>query len=450
MIRVGVIGSGYVGLVTGVSLAARGHQVTCVDTDVEKVKAISSGHAPFHEPGLDDMLASSQRRGLFNVVTDIEAVLECDAAIIAVPTPSSDGDGRINTAYLEQVAGALGKVLSLSRGVRRLKILFVKSTVVPGTTRKVVWRKLREEAGESAGDIQVGMMPEFLREGNAVGDAMCPDRVVIGGHHPSVFEMGRALYNLPSDPEPLETNIETAELIKYVNNSLLSLCISFSNEIAAIAEAIPGVDAQDVIDGVMRDRRWRVNSKTPSIDEYFRPGCGFGGSCFPKDVQALAAFAQDVGVEALLTRNIMVVNSQQSVRFVKRIAGKAGGLGGRRVLVLGLAFKPNTDDVRESPAFSIVAQLERDGANVLCHDPSASKNFFKFYRGRAKMEMDWEGAMSKTDIIVLVTAWPQYLQRLPALLSGRVERVILADGRGSFRGKPMPSNVDYLVVGRAA
>ena len=450
MIRVGVIGSGYVGLVTGVSLSARGHHVTCVDTDVEKIRIISSGKVPFYEPGLEDMLVSSQRQGLFDAVSGVESVLECDVALIAVPTPSSDGDGRINTVYLEQVAGSLGKVLRASRGARRLKTLVVKSTVVPGTTRKVIWAKLCEEAGESVNGIQICMMPEFLREGCAVEDAMHPDRIVIGGWHPSVFDMGRALYNLPSDPKPFETNIETAELIKYVNNSLLSLCISFSNEIAAIAEAIPGVDAQDVINGVMMDRRWRVDSKTPSIDNYLKPGCGFGGSCFPKDVQALAAFARGAGAEPVLTRDIMVVNSQQPIRFVKRIVGKAGGLKGRRVLVLGLSFKSNTDDVRESPAFAVIAELERNGADVLCHDPIAIENFFKLYKGRAKVEMDWESLAAKADIVVLVTAWSHYTERLLALLSKRTDRVILADGRGAFRGKPMPSNVDYLVVGRAA
>lgn len=445
--RVGVIGCGYVGLVTGVALAERGHTVVCIDFNQERIDGIGRGVPPFHEPGLEELLQKVLKTGRIETSSRVDSVLACDIGFVAVATPSSSS-GAIDTTQIEQVAVSIGTALRDAIEPVRLKTLFVKSTVVPETTRRVFGRRLKDAAG-ARGEMPLGMMPEFLREGSAVNDAMFPDRIVVGGDDPALFETAQALYCAPTDPKIFATSIETAELIKYANNALLSLCISFSNEIAALAESIPGVDGQQVLDGVMMDHRWRVGSETPPIVEYFKPGCGFGGSCFPKDVKALAAFTEGRNVSSLILPDITQVNLRQPVRFVDRIEVAAGGLKGRNVLLLGLSFKPLTDDVRESPALSVASELERRGAAVACSDPVALAPFLSSYQGHAEPVVDWRDAVRRSDVVVLVTAWNEYVRELPDLINAFERPVILADGRGVFRNTGFGPHVEYVVVGRS-
>lgn len=445
--KVGIIGSGYVGLVTGLSLSARGHEVVCLDSDAKKVEMISKGLAPFHEPGLEGMLSEGLQKKVFRAEEGILSAVSCDVLFIAVPTPCNPENGRMNSQFLEAVALSLGKIVG-EKGAQALTAIFVKSTVIPGTTRSVFQKVFFRGAGAAGRSVHVGMMPEFLREGSAVEDAMRPDRIVIGADDPALFDTVKSLYCLPSDPVPLATSIETAEMIKYVNNSLLSLCISFSNEVASLAEAVNGVDAQHVLDGVLADRRWRVDGHLPAIGEYFKPGCGFGGSCFPKDVRALASFAKDNQCDSFLIPDILAVNQRQAERLVRRVENRLKGLKGTRVLVLGLAFKPNTDDVRESPAFSIVEHLERCGATVVCHDPVAENNFFNHFNGAAQRVKNWEAELPLVDVVFLVTLWSDYVLHLPERLSGQKKSMLLVDGRGVFRANSWPESISYLTVGR--
>lgn len=446
--RVGIIGSGYVGLVTGVSLAERGHTVVCIDSSQERINSVGRGLPPFHEPGLEELLNKQLKTGRLETSNRIDSVLACDTGFVAVATPSSTS-GAIDTTQIEQVAVSIGTALREATEPVRLNTLFVKSTVVPETTRRVFGRRLREAAGERSASLPLGMMPEFLREGSAVQDAMFPDRVIVGGDDPRLFEAAQALYCSPTDPKIFATSLETAELIKYTNNALLSLCISFANEIAAMAESIPGVDAQQVFDGVMMDHRWKVGSETPGIAEYFKPGCGFGGSCFPKDVKAISAFAQSQSLSPLLLPGITEVNRRQPVRFVDRIEAAAGSLQGLKVLLLGLSFKPATDDVRESPALNVAYELELRGANVACSDPVALAPFLSSYKGQAEPVVDWRDAARRSDVVVLVTAWNEYVRELPGLINALKKTVILADGRGVFRETEFAPHVQYVVIGRS-
>lgn len=442
------MGSGYVGLVTGVSLAERGHTVVCIDSNQERIDSVARGVPPFHEPGLEELLQKLLKTGRVETSNRIDSLLACDTGLVAVATPSS-ASGAIDTTQIEQVALAIGTALRQAAEPVRLKTLFVKSTVVPETTRRVFGSRLKEAAGERGENLPLGMMPEFLREGSAVQDALFPDRIVVGGNDSRLFETAQALYCSPDDPRVFATSVETAELIKYANNALLSLCISFSNEIAALAESIPGVDGQQVLDGVMRDHRWRVGCETPSIAEYFKPGCGFGGSCFPKDVKAISAFAASRNVSSLILPDITRVNLRQPVRFVDRIEAAAGGLEGRDVLLLGLSFKPGTDDVRESPALSVASELERRGANVVCSDPVALAPFVSSYKGHVEPVVDWRAAARRSDVVVLVTSWNEYVRDLPDLVNALGRPVILGDGRGVFRNTEFAPHVEYVVVGRS-
>jgi UDPglucose 6-dehydrogenase/GDP-mannose 6-dehydrogenase len=446
--KLGIVGSGYVGLVTGASMAARGHQVLCVDADANRLNEIKAGRAPFFEPGLDELLARARKDGLIEGSSEVADLLGCDAGMVAVGTPSAP-DGRQSTTYIEAVARQLGAAIRQRGGPGKLTTLFVKSTVVPGTTRQVFQRLLLEAAGPAGDTLAFGMMPEFLREGAAVEDAMTPDRVVVGGDDARVVEVARALYTAPGDPAPMGTSLETAELIKYSNNALLAMLVSFSNEIARVAETLPGVDAGQVMAGVISDRRWLVNGQNPGIVSYLKPGCGFGGSCFPKDVRALAAVAAEAGTAPSLLPGILATNATQPVRFVDLAERTAGGLAGKQVLVLGLAFKADTDDVRESPAFPVVAELQRKGAQLRLHDPVAVPNF----TAAASIPLtaavnDWQAAAREADVILLVTSWREYTTALPDVLAARRTPVTLADGRGVFRAQNWPAHVSYCVVGR--
>lgn len=437
--RVAVVGAGHVGLVTGLALWERGHAVVFVDNDAARVAKLARAQAPFFEPGVSELLARAISAGHVEVQGEMDAVRDCDAALVCVPTPSGDG-GVVDTRYLASASSAIASAMATPSASTRLRTVFVRSTVVPGTTRRVFVEAL-------ARSVDVGVLPEFLREGSALDDARQPDRIVVGADKPRVYAAARALYG---DTAPLvETTLETAELVKYANNAMLALCVSFSNELARIAEHLPGVDARDVLAAVVRDRRLSIDGKRAGIASYLEPGPGFGGSCLGKDVRALAALARAQGETTALLDGILAINRAQPVRFVERIERAMGGLRGRSVLVLGLAFKAHTDDVRESIASPVVAELEARGARVTCHDPAAAASFFAGRNGPAEMATDWRAAAKEADALLLLSAWPEYTADLPALLSKKARPLLLADARGVLRDCALPRCVRYLGIGRA-
>jgi UDPglucose 6-dehydrogenase len=422
-VRVSIIGTGYVGLVSGACLADRGHHVVCVDLDPAKVALIQNATAPIHEAGLPELLARTCGTNLF-ATTDLRtAVLESDLTLIAVGTPYS-GE-RIDLTQIRSAASAIGSALRDKTGYH---VVVVKSTVVPGTTRTVVVPLLEEASGKTAGvDFGVGMNPEFLSEGIAVADFMFPDRIVVGGVDPRSQDAIAALYESFPDVDVLRTTTDTAEMTKYAANALLATLISFSNEIGNLCEVL-GTDVVDVMRGVHLDKRFSplLDDGTrvrPGMISYLAAGCGYGGSCFPKDVRALIAHGRGVGEPMALLGAVTSINERQPSRvtdLVRRGLERTGQtLAGARVTVLGIAFKPETDDVRESPALVVIDELLSAGAAVTAHDPIARVDDQRIVWANSVPE-----AVRDADAVVLMTTWSEYAG-LDAYFAGSTEPLVV-------------------------
>lgn len=426
--RLSVIGTGYVGLVSGVCLSELGHHVVCVDIDEAKVDRINGGHCPIHEDGLPELMAGVLGKR-FSATTDlVGAVLDSDLTLIAVGTPF--GEERIDLAQIESAARAVGEALASKDGYH---VVAVKSTVVPGTTEDVVLPILEEASGKVAGpDFGVGMNPEFLREGVAVPDFMHPDRIVLGGIDEATRDLMGGLYEVFTDTDIVRTTPRTAEMIKYTANSLLATLISFSNEIASLSSAV-GVDVAEVLHGVHLDHRLSPiidgTRVRPSILSYLEAGCGFGGSCFPKDVKALAAHARAAEVSAPILEGTLAINAAQPGRFVEPVI--AALPAGARIAVLGAAFKPDTDDVRESPTLAIVPLLTDAGFDVVVHDPIALDNARDLLGDGPEYQTDLDLALAGAGAVVVVTRWAQYTD-LAKRVAEMDPQPLVADGRRMF------------------
>jgi UDPglucose 6-dehydrogenase len=423
-----IIGSGYVGLVSGVGLADIGHEVVCVDLDSSKVRSINSGVSPIYEEGLDELLLKNVLSGRLRATTDLqEAIVGADVSIIAVGTPF---DGKeIDLTYIRQAAVDIGKSLQHAAAYH---VVCVKSTVVPGTTQNVVGPILEEVSGRKlGGDLGLCMNPEFLAEGTAVKDFMEPDRIVIGASDEKSTIVMQRMYGLFAATDFVLTTPTTAEMCKYTANSFLATVISFTNEIANLCSAVGDIDAIDVMKAVHMDRRLSPllpqGRVTPGLMSFLLPGTGFGGSCFPKDVKALVSFGTQVGQPLHILQAVVETNRSQPGVTVGLVREELGTLKGKRVAVLGLAFKPGTDDVRESPAISIIMQLLEEGAFVVGHDPIAIESMKAGYPELVVNYCDnLDDTIKNVDAIVLVTSWPEF-QRISDLLESKSIPII--DGR---------------------
>ncbi len=435
--KISVMGTGYVGLVSGTCLAERGHQVTCIDIRHEVVQEINAGRPPIHEIGLDNLLRSARDKGMLSATTDAKtAILDSDVTLICVGTPTVDG--RMDMSQIVAAAKEIGSALASKRGYH---VVAVKSTVLPGTTEGPVKAAIESHSGRKVGDgWGLCMNPEFLREGRAVEDFRVPDRIVVGATDSMTAEVFLKVYADFTCPK-LVTTPRTAEMIKYVSNSLLATMISFSNEIGNMCSAVPGVDARLVWKGVHLDRRLtpikgQVGGAA-GVTEYLWHGLGFGGSCFPKDVAALRSFGRTVGEQTRMLDAVLDINADQPLRMVALLE-KELKLAGKTVAVLGLAFKPGTDDLRESPALPLVAELRRKGAKVLAHDPIAMPHAKKRPEFRdVVFAEDWDEALRKSDACCLVTAWPEYRNILPTDFLKLMTRALVIDGRGVFEPAAM-------------
>lgn len=425
--KVSIAGTGYVGLVSGVCLSAVGHEVVCIDVDEAKVALINQGRSPIYEPGLDELLEGVVGTRL-RATTDLRrAVLDTDLTLIAVGTPF-DGE-QIDLSFIEQVSREIGAALALKEGYH---VVVVKSTVVPGTTEGLVARTLEAASGRRAGSgFGLGMNPEFLREGEAVGDFLHPDRIVLGGIDDRTRDVLAELYAPFAGVDVVRTTPTTAEMIKYAANSLLATLISYSNEIGNLCAAV-GVDVTDALTGVHLDRRFSpiVDGRriTPGMTSYLWAGCGFGGSCFPKDVKALIAYGDRHGSPMNVLRSVIELNAAQPGRMIDLLRRHLPDLRGRRVTVLGVAFKPGTDDIRESPGIAIVGLLVDAGASVTVHDPVAAHEAAKVLEASVAFVDELEEAVRGADAVVLTTRWEQY-RDLDRVLGGLGLDVPVIDGR---------------------
>jgi UDPglucose 6-dehydrogenase len=435
--NVSIIGAGYVGLVTASCFAEFGVQVTCADKDAAKIEGLRNGRMPIYEPGLEDLVERNAKQGRLSFTTDTgEAVRSALVVFIAVQTPSRE-DGTTDLAAVEAVAREIG------RNLDGYKVVVTKSTVPVGTSQKVrEWIEEELRAANRSSRFHVASNPEFLREGAAIGDFMRPDRVVIGAESDEAIAILRDLYRplyLIETPFVV-TNIATAELIKYAANAFLATKISFINEIANLCERIGG-DVHGVARGMGLDRR--IGSK------FLHPGPGFGGSCFPKDTRSAVSFAREFGERFEIVEAVLRVNERQRFRMVDKIVDALdGSLEGREIAVLGLSFKPETDDMRDAPAVDIIRALLERGARVRAYDPAAMENAAPMLPG-VRMCQDAYEPCEGADALVIVTEWNQFrmldLERIAKLL----RQPVVVDLRNVYDPAAMrKAGFRYACVGR--
>lgn len=432
--HISVIGTGYVGLVTGACFAEFGVQVICVDNVAEKIAALQDGQLPIHEPGLQELVTRNLREGRLSFTTDIAKALEQTLVIfIAVGTPSS-ADGATDLRYVDEVADTIGRCM------RDYKVIATKSTVPVGTAARI---KARVQAAQPEPvSFSVVSNPEFLREGSAIEDFMRPNRVVIGGEDAHALAIMRELYSplyLIETPFVV-TDIVTAEMIKYAANTFLAMKISFVNEIANVCDAV-GADVHDVARGLGLDQR--IGRK------FLHPGPGYGGSCFPKDVQSIVHFARQAGVDLELVSAVDRVNQKQRYRMVDKIVALLDDdVAGKTIGILGLSFKPNTDDIREAPAITIIQALQEYGAKIKAYDPVAMPAAQAVLHD-VEYCADAYATCTGSDAIVLVTEWNQFrgldLQRVHSLL----HTPVVVDLRNVYEPETMKRlGFKYGAVGR--
>jgi UDPglucose 6-dehydrogenase len=450
-----IVGTGYVGLVTGACLASLGHVVRCVDVSDERVDLIRSGKAPFYEPGLEELLREGFESGRLSATTDLATAMRGSAlSLIAVGTPGKVGKVpgspiclEPDLSYLEAAARQIGEQLAT---LGRYHVVAVKSTVIPGTTRRVVQKIVQAASGLKAGEFGLAMNPEFLREGSAVEDFLNPDRIVIGQADSRSGDVLEELYG-SFDCEKLRVGVEEAELTKYASNALLSVLISFSNELAGLCEATPGADVETVTEGLYLDRRLSpaVHGERvrPEILSYLRAGIGFGGSCLPKDVNALRVYGQRSGVPTPMLDAVMATNEARPELVVRIAEAALGSLAGKTVALLGVAFKAGTDDLRSSPALAILHALEAHGARVQAYDPYVSARAADRAGLNGAYRQTLESALLGADAALLTNGDPVFRDADWDRLTPSMRTPVLIDGRNVLRHVTLPGEVRYYPIG---
>jgi UDPglucose 6-dehydrogenase/GDP-mannose 6-dehydrogenase len=428
--KVSVVGTGYVGLVTGACLADKGHHVVCIDIDTEKVKKINKGIPPIFENGLESLLRKTVSKNLFATTNLREPIVDSEITLITVGTPF-DGE-EIDLTHIREVSRQIGIALKNKPDYHGV---VVKSTVVPGTTDEVVLPILEEISGKKVGrDLGVGMNPEFLTEGQAVSDFMNPDRIVLGADAERTMQLLRELYYGFENVPRLETNCKTAEMIKYASNAMLATQISFANEIANLCSTLGGIDVVDVMKGVHLSyylspiAKDGTRIKAP-IASFLEAGCGFGGSCLPKDVKALIAHGEKAGARLPVLKAVIETNQRQHEQIIRLLRKHFVSLRDVRVTILGLSFKPDTDDMRESPAIAIIKELLSHGAIIKAFDPVAHNEARRFFPvDQLALCATLEDALMDADAVVLVTRWKEF-EAVPDILKESNPQAVFVDGR---------------------
>jgi len=430
--HIAIIGSGYVGLVSGACLSEFGHDVVCIDSDKGKIADLNAGRIPIFEPGLDEVVATNARAGRLSFTGDLAAaVSQADAVFIAVGTPSRRGVGNADLSFV------FGAAEEIARALNGYTVVVTKSTVPVGTGRKVeeIIRKLRPDAR-----FDVASNPEFLREGSAIEDFRRPDRIVVGAESEQARNVMKEVYRpLFLNETPIVfTSRETSELIKYAANAFLATKITFINEMADLCEKV-GADVQDVARGIGLDGR--IGGK------FLHAGPGFGGSCFPKDTLALLKTSQQAGAPVRIVETVMNVNESRKLAMAEKIADAFGDLKGRTVAVLGLTFKPNTDDMRDAPSLVIIPRLREKGARIRAYDPEGA--------AEARTLLDIETckdayeAIAGADGVVILTEWNEFRALDLARVKSLLTRPLMVDLRNIYRPAAMAeAGFTYVSVGR--
>ena len=430
-----VIGTGYVGLVSGACFSEFGFNVTCIDKDKEKIEQLEKGVIPIYEPGLDVLVERNHAAGRLSFATTLDGYAEnADAVFIAVGTPTRRGDGHADLSYVFAAASEVAEKLC------DYTVIVTKSTVPVGTGRQV--EAVLREANPKA-DFDVVSNPEFLREGSAINDFMRPDRVVVGAESERAIERMRALYRplyLIEKPV-LFTSLETAELIKYAANAFLAVKISYINQMADLCEAV-GADVHDVAKGMGLDNR--IGSK------FLHPGPGYGGSCFPKDTLALVKTAELFDVPVSIVSDVVAYNAVRKSAMAARVIRACGdNVSGKNIAVLGLSFKPETDDMRESPALDIISTLCKSGANITAYDPAAIEEARPLLPESVVYVASAQDCLKGADCAVVVTEWNEFRALTPHIFQSLMAGPILVDLRNIYEPNVMRENgIDYTSIGR--
>ena len=450
--NIAVIGAGYVGLVAAAGFASVGHRVVCVDLDRRKVDAINAGRPLLYEAGLEDIVQRALADGTLRATMELASCAsDADAIFICVETPSTAADG-IDLRVIRECARGVGEAL---RQRPSYCVVAVKSTVVPGTAEDIVGPIVWAAAGKTRSEIGLVSNPEFLREGQAVRDFLYPDRIMVGGIDEASIALVTEIY-APFSAPIFATTPRTAEMVKYASNTLWATLVSFSNEIATICEATPGVDVEDVMRAVHLDERLSSAGPEgrvyPGAVSYLRAGCGFGGSCLPKDVRALIRYARDAGAQPDLLSAVMRVNESRPDALVRLVERALGTLADRPIAVLGLSFKPGTDDLRESPSIPIIHSLLRQGARVRAYDPIAQTAArTRWQESGITICSSAEEALAGAEAALVLTAWPEFSTLDWAGLRGRMARPLVVDGRRVLDGVALEqAGYEYLCIGRHA
>jgi UDPglucose 6-dehydrogenase len=439
--KISVLGIGYVGLCTAVGFASKGYNVIASTHDTEKAAKINQGIPPFHEPNLQNLLEKVIKNGYLKCLIDQaeKVVLETDLTFNAVGTPSRP-DGNIDLQFIETSSRDMGKALHKKSTYH---MVVIKSTVIPGTTQDLVKPILEKESKKKCGpDFGLCMSPEFLRQGSAFEDTMHTDRIVIGEYDK---KSGDTLENLYKDfyaknaPPTIRTTLSTAELIKYASNSLLATKISFINTIANICEKIPGADVKTVATAMGLDKR---------IGPLFlNAGLGYGGSCFPKDVKALMAYSKNLGYPLKLLDAVEDVNKTQPLKAIQFCKEQLGNLEGKRIAILGLAFKADTDDMREARVIPIINQLLEEGANVTAYDPVAIPVAKVIFQNKIQYAPSAIGCLKKADCCIIVTEWPEFKKLMPEDFTRNMKQPVLIDGRRIYDPKIFSRKMKFVAIG---
>ncbi|MBI5407725.1 MAG: UDP-glucose/GDP-mannose dehydrogenase family protein [Nitrospirae bacterium] len=433
--NISVIGAGYVGLVTGACFAEFGINVTCVDMDEARIESLTKGTPPFYEPGLEELMRKNMNEGRLHFTRDTaKAVRDSEIIFIAVGTPSR-ADGSADLSYVDAVAR------TIAGNLNAYKVIVTKSTVPVGTGERI--RKIIQESGNADGQFDIVSNPEFLREGSAIEDFMRPNRVVIGANSERsvsvIKELYRPLYLI--EAPFIITDIETSEMIKYASNVFLATKISYINEIANLCEKV-GANVQVVAKAMGLDGR--IGAK------FLHPGPGYGGSCFPKDVRALLQIAESHGYDLKIARGVIEVNTSQREWMIVKIEHALRGISGKTLGVLGLSFKPNTNDIRESPAIDIIQGLIARGAKIRVFDPAAMQDAKAVLGPLVTYCKDAYDAAEGADAVVLTTEWNQFRNLELERLKGLLKHPVFIDLRNVYETDRMRKNgFDYYSVGRS-
>lgn len=431
--KIAIIGTGYVGLVTGVCLSEIGHTVVCLDINEEKVQSMKKGVSPIYEPGLEELMLKNMEAGRLDFTTShITGLKDADVVYIAVGTPQGE-DGSANLSYIYNAARDIGQ------NITRDAVVVTKSTVPLGTNHKVRELVLANLQGNHC--VEVVSNPEFLREGQAIHDSFNGDRIVIGADNEeaaNIIEEINKPFNLPI----LKTSISSAEMIKYAANAFLATKISFINEIANLSEKV-GADVSEVAKGMGQDAR--IGAK------FLNAGIGYGGSCFPKDTHALVKISQDHEHNFHLLKSVIEINEQQKTLLVEKAIERFGSLKGKRVALLGLAFKPETDDMREAASISVSKRLVEEGAEVIGYDPIAAENAKKVLPEQVAYAEQIEDAIKQADMVFILTDWKEIVEKALIMSNLFLKNPVIFDGRNCYSLEDAKRyKAEYHSIGRNA